>query len=165
MKEIALENLEFNPWTKIGKEWFLISCGDEKGYNMMTASWGFMGEMWGKNVIETVVRHNRYTFEFMEKNDLFTVSFLPQDKKEALRFCGAKSGRNCDKAKESGLTPVFSDGTVTFAEAELVFICRKLYSDDFDLDKLSRENRDKWYGTDPVHRRYYGEIIKAYTRG
>lgn len=162
MKEIKLDELEFNPWSKMAKDWFLISSGDESGYNMMTAGWGFMGVMWGKNVIETVVRHNRYTFEFMEKNELFAVSFLPQDKKEALRFCGAKSGRNCDKAKESGLTPVFSDGTVTFAEAELVFICRKLYSDDFDLDKLSSENRDKWYGTDPVHRRYYGEIIKAY---
>ena len=79
MKEISVNDLSFNPWNKIGKEWFLLTSGDENGYNTMTASWGFMGIMWRKNTFTTVVRPTRYTYEFIEKNDLFTVSFFDEE--------------------------------------------------------------------------------------
>ena len=46
-KEVAIEDLRFNPFTKIGKEWMLITAGDENAHNTMTASWGALGEMWG----------------------------------------------------------------------------------------------------------------------
>lgn len=164
LKEINISDLKFNPWDKISKDWFLITSGDESGFNTMTASWGFMGEMWGKNIIETVIRHNRHTFEFMEKNDLFTVSFLSADRRDALKFCGAHSGRDCDKAKEASLTPVFLDGTTAFEEAELVFVCKKVYSADFDFEKISAEDKEKWYSKDPVHRQYFGEILKVYSK-
>ena len=71
-KEVSVSDLSFNPFTKIGKEWMLITSGDENKWNTMTASWGFVGVMWNKNVIETVIRPTRYTIEFVEKNDLFT---------------------------------------------------------------------------------------------
>lgn len=161
LHEIALSELNFNPFEKIGKDWFLVTSGDEKGFNTMTASWGFMGVIWGKNVFETVVRHNRYTYEFMEKNDLFTISFFDEANRDALKFCGSHSGRDCDKAKETGLTPFYTEGTTAFEEARLVFICRKLYDGDIDLDKLNSDERTKWYGSDPVHKQYIGEIVKV----
>lgn len=158
-KEISTSELCFNPFDKIGKEWFLVSSGDESGWNTMTASWGFMGVMWGKNVIETVIRPTRYTYEFIEKNDLFTVSFLGEGNRDALKFCGAHSGRDCDKAKETGLSPVFSDGTVYFEQAELVFVCRKIYSQCMDENLLAQEYRH-WNNGD-MHKAFYGEIVKA----
>lgn len=161
LHEIALSELNFNPFEKIGKDWFLVTAGDEKGFNTMTASWGFMGVIWGKNVFETVVRHNRYTYEFMEKNDLFTISFFDEANRDALKFCGSHSGRDCDKAKETGLTPLYIEGTTAFEEAKLVFICRKLYDGDIDLEKLNCDERTKWYGSDPVHKQYIGEIVKV----
>ena len=161
LHEIALSELNFNPFEKIGKDWFLVTAGDEKGFNTMTASWGFMGVIWGKNVFETVVRHNRYTYEFMEKNDLFTISFFDEADRDALKFCGAHSGRDCDKVKETGLTPIFTEGTTAFEEAKLVFVCRKLYDGDIDLEKLNCDERTKWYGSDPVHKQYIGEIVKV----
>ena len=161
LHEIALSELNFNPFEKIGKDWFLVTAGDEKGFNTMTASWGFMGVIWGKNVFETVVRHNRYTYEFMEKNDLFTISFFDEADRDALKFCGSHSGRDCDKAKETGLTPFYTEGTTAFEEAKLVFVCRKLYDGDLDLDKLNVDERTKWYGSDPVHKQYIGEIVKV----
>lgn len=164
LHEIALSELNFNPFEKIGKDWFLVTAGDEKGFNTMTASWGFMGVIWGKNVFETVVRHNRYTYEFMEKNDLFTISFFDEAERDALKFCGSHSGRDCDKAKETGLTPFFTDGTTAFEEAKLVFVCRKLYDGDIDLDKLNGDERTKWYGSDPVHKQYIGEIVKVLSK-
>ena len=164
LKEISISDLKFNPWDKISKDWVLSTSGDESGSNTMTASWGFMGEMGGKNIIETVIRHNRHTFEFMEKNDLFTVSFLPSDRRDALKFCGAHSGRDCDKAKEANLTPIYLDGTTAFEEAELVFVCKKVYSADFDFEKISAEDKEKWYSKDPVHRQYFGEVLKVYSK-
>ena len=163
-KEVSVSDLSFNPFTKIGKEWMLITSGDENKWNTMTASWGFVGVMWNKNVIETVIRPTRYTIEFVEKNDLFTVSFFGEEYRKALQFCGAHSGRDCDKAKEAGLTPIFLDGTTAFREAELVFVCQKVYSADFDFEKISDEDKTKWYSKDPVHRQYFGEILKVYTK-
>lgn len=46
-KEVKIEELSFNPFTKISKEWMLITAGDEEKHNTMTASWGGVGIMWG----------------------------------------------------------------------------------------------------------------------
>lgn len=158
-KEISISELSFNPFDKIGRQWMLITAGDEKGYNTMTASWGFMGVMWGKNVIETVIRRSRYTLEFVEKNELFTVSFYPESQREALKFCGTHSGRDCDKADESGLTPYYVDGTTAFEQAEMIFICKKNYSQDMDINALSDEHRH-WYNDGDIHKAFIGEIVK-----
>ena len=74
-KDIYKEE-KMNPFNLIGKKWFLITSGDESGYNTMTASWGQMGILWNKPVITAFVRPNRKTFEFMENNEYFTISFL-----------------------------------------------------------------------------------------
>jgi Conserved protein/domain typically associated with flavoprotein oxygenases, DIM6/NTAB family len=162
-KEVSVSDLSFNPFTKIGKEWMLITSGDENKWNTMTASWGFVGVMWNKNVIETVIRPTRYTIEFVEKNDLFTVSFFDEEYRKALQFCGTHSGRDCDKAKETGLTPIFTDGTTAFAEASMYFVCHKLYAQDMDISLLDKECH-KWYEKDAVHKAFIGEIVKAYVK-
>ena len=164
-KEVSVYDLSFNPFTKIGKEWMLITSGDENKWNTMTASWGFVGVMWNKNVIETVIRPTRYTIEFVEKNDLFTVSFFDEEYRKALQFCGAHSGRDCDKAKETGLTPVELDGVATFAEAKLVLICKKQYTDMLKPEGfLIPETYQRWYNADPLHKLFVGEILAAYER-
>ena len=163
MKEISVNDLSFNPWNKIGKEWFLLTSGDENGYNTMTASWGFMGIMWRKNTFTTVVRPTRYTYEFIERNDLFTVSFFDEEYRPALNFCGANSGRDCSKAEKTGLTPKFTDGTTTFEEASLVLVCRKIYAQDMDVSLLADDIKPI-NGSDPIHKQYIGEILKAYVK-
>ena len=160
-KEIAPEDLMLNPFTKIGKEWMLITAGaDAEHCNTMTASWGAMGVMWGKNVIETVIRHSRYTLEFVEKSEFFTVSFYPESQREALKFCGTHSGRDCDKADESGLTPYFVDGTTAFEQAEMIFVCRRIFSQDMALENLSEDNY-RWYPDKDIHKAFIGEIVKV----
>lgn len=164
MKEISLNELSFNPWEKIGKEWFLLTSGNEQdGFNTMTASWGFMGVMWRKNVFITVVRPTRYTYEFMEKNDLFTVSFFDEKYRSALNFCGSYSGRDCDKAAKAGLAPEYIDGTTTFEEASLVLVCRKIYAQDMDVSLLADDLKSV-NGSDPIHKQFIGEILKAYVK-
>ncbi|MGC4019456.1 MAG: flavin reductase [Muricomes sp.] len=161
-KEISVEELEFNPFTKIGKEWMLITAGDEKKHNTMTASWGGVGVMWGKNVVSAYIRPQRYTKEFVDANDIFTLSFYDAKYKKALSICGSKSGRDCDKEAEAGLTPYYTDGTTAFEEANMILVCKKQYhqtmaQEHFDVP----ENDEKWYPEQDYHTMYMAEIIKV----
>lgn len=160
---IELSDLKFNPFDKIGKEWYLITSGDLSDYNTMTASWGTMGIFWGKPVVNSFVRPQRHTYGYMEKNDLFTISFYDETYRSALQYCGTKSGRDVDKAKECNLTPVDFDGTVAFDEASLVFVCKKLYYYDLTPEQMIDPFIDKWYDND-YHRCYFAEILKVYSK-
>lgn len=167
LKEIDIKSLEnLNPFSKIADDWFLVTAGNESGYNTMTASWGSLGTMWGKSAAVTVIRPQRYTKEFIDKNEYFTISFLKEGNKDKLSFCGSKSGRDYDKAKETGLKPVFVDGTTTFEQAELILVCRKVFAQDINPDSfLDKTIIDKWYPDKDFHTAYVGEIVKAYCNG
>ena len=92
-KEVKAEDLQWNPFTKIGKEWLLITAGTEEKINTMTASWGGVGVIWGKNAVTTYIRPQRYTKEFVDHNDTFTISFYSEAYRKALSLCGSVSGR------------------------------------------------------------------------
>lgn len=161
MKKISVKDLNESAVKLFDSDWSLITSGDEaSGYNTMTASWGGIGELWNRDVCFIFVRPQRYTYEFLEKNDLFTVSFYAPEYKKALAFCGSRSGRDVDKAKETGLTPLFLDGTTTFKQARLTIVCRKIAFQDLDpsgfVDKeIDADN----YPSKDYHRMYVGEIL------
>ena len=164
-KEINIADLSFNPFSKIGSQWMLITAGDESGFNTMTASWGGMGVLWGKNVVTTYIRPQRYTKKFVDANDTFTVSFYGPEYKKALDICGSRSGRDCDKVKEAGLTPYFTDGTCAFEEAEMILVCRKLYEDTMPPENfIAKENDAKWYPNKDYHTMYISGIEKVLIR-
>ncbi len=102
-REVKIEELQFNPFTKIGKEWLLITAGDSEKFNTMTASWGGVGVYWGKNVVTTYIRPQRYTKEFVDSNDTFTVAFFDETYREALNICGTVSGRDINKIEKQDL--------------------------------------------------------------
>lgn len=107
-QEIDIREIKENAIRLIRDEWALITAGDQKKWNTMTVSWGGIGELWGKDVAMIFIRPQRYTYEFIEREDYFTMSFFEKEYKKALSLCGSKSGRDIDKAKEAGLTPLFS---------------------------------------------------------
>ena len=100
--EIKAEELKDNPFDLIGKQWMLITAGNEEKCNTMTASWGGVGIMWGKNIATAYIRPQRYTKKFMDETGMYTLSFLSEDYRKALNLCCSKSGRDCDKDKEAG---------------------------------------------------------------
>lgn len=164
-KEISMEALSFNPFTKIGKEWMLITAGDAEKHNTMTASWGGVGVMWGKNVVTAYIRPQRYTKGFVDNNELFTISFYDESYRKALNICGTKSGRDCDKEKEAGLTPYYVDGTTAFEEANLIFVCRKQYHQEIKPEGFDvKENDEKCYPGKDYHMMYIAEIEKVLIR-
>lgn len=174
----VLDKVEgFNPFEKIGKQWFLVTAGDEKGYNTMTASWGFAGVMWGKNTFTTVIRPQRHTKQFIDSNDYFTISFFDEDCRKALQFCGSHSGRDFDKAKETGLVPMYiNDKTeaysneyafdvTSFEQAKLVLVCKKSYIQPMTADcMLDKSDDEKWFPNKDYHVQYIGEIVCAYVK-
>ena len=161
-KEILPEEIKGNVFEQISKEWMLITAGDESGYNMMTASWGFMGEMWGHHTAMAVVRPQRYTMDFIEGSDYFTLSFYG-DMKDIHKVCGSKSGRDVDKTKETGLTPVFDPMGVYFEEARLVIFCKKEYVQQMCENSFTDKENLKWYSGD-FHNMIFGKIEKILTK-
>ena len=153
-----------NVFEAVGKDWFLLTAGTEEGgFNFMTASWGQMGILWNKPSVTCYVRHSRRTYEFMEQQETFTLTFFGQEQRDALRFCGSHSGRDCDKVKETGLHPVTLDGgAVSFEEAKMVLVCRKRFAADVPLDDLPADVRQSFYGDSDLHRLYIGEILAMY---
>lgn len=159
--EILPEEIGGNVFQKIGREWMLITAGDQTEFNTMTASWGGMGCMWNANVAAAVVRPSRHTYGFMEKEDYFTLSFLGGGFRRALQLCGTLSGRDTDKVAEAGLTPRFDTPAPYFDEAELVLVCRKMYTQDLDPAKFLDSTIETHYKGSDYHRLYVGEIVKV----
>jgi len=160
-KEFTYRNYQGNPFEMLDKEWMLVTAGTPGNYNTMTASWGGFGFIWEKPVMFAVVRHSRYTFEFMEKYDYFTCSFYPEKYRDALNICGAKSGRDTDKAKEAGLTLIQAPGVpaVTFKEARLTFVARKVLHQDLSEQAfVDKEVYAANYPDKDIHRLYVGII-------
>ena len=84
------------------EQWLLLTGGDfARGkFNAMTISWGSLGIIWGRPFVQVVVRPTRYTHEFMERFDTFTVTAFPERHRRALNLLGSKSGRDGDKIAE-----------------------------------------------------------------
>ncbi len=143
-------------------DWLLLAAGDYSSgsYNAMTISWGSLGNMWNKPFVQVVVRPSRYTYQFMEKGDSFTLSAFSDEYRDALDLLGTKSGRDGDKIAESGLNVTASNvvAAPSFEEAELVIECQKIYFDDFNPNQFLAKYIDKMYQQD-FHRIYYGEIV------
>ncbi|NVO09686.1 MAG: flavin reductase [Bacteroidales bacterium] len=153
-----------NIFNLLDNKWMLITSGTKEHFNMMTASWGGMGVLWNKAVVTLFIRPQRYTYKFVEENSSFNVCFFNQEYKPALNFCGTKSGRDFDKVKETGLTPVLSpNNSITFKEAYLSIDCIKLYSDDLKSSNfIDKSLIDRIYPSKDFHRFYIGEIIGCY---
>ena len=161
---VELETLTPEILRVFGRQNPLLTAGDRTELNTMTIGWGCMGDLWSVPAFVAYVRHSRYTLEFAEKNDGFTISFFGNPRPKALAVLGTKSGREMDKINDSGLTPVELDGQVAFAEAKVVFVCKKIYVDDMNPEKIPPEWNQKWYADGDYHRIYTGQITGVYVQ-
>lgn len=161
--KIPYEKLLVNPHDLWKNQWFLLASGDFKAgaYNAMTVAWGSMGYMWQKPFVQVVVRPTRYTYEFMEKYNTFTLNGFSKSYEQALLLMGSKSGRDCAKIQEAGLTPSLSNRVTapSFQEAELVIECNKIYWDDFNSNQFIDSSIENHYPQKDYHRIYFGEVV------
>ena len=161
-EKIDVRALPKSPVEMLADDWALLSAGTAEKANTMTVSWGAIGEIWGKDAAFVFVRPQRYTHEFLDANELFTLSFLGAGHKEVHSLCGGKSGRDLDKITAAGLTLCMLDGAPGFAQAQHVLVCRKMAVQKIDpagfLDAAIAEN----YPTQDYHTVFIGEIAAAY---
>ena len=156
---VDINKLDIKPFEIFNKTWGLLTSGTLDNHNSMTISWGEMGTLWNKNVITIYVKPCRYTYQFMEDNDYFVVSFFDEEYKSALGIMGSKSGKNVDKDALSGLTPESYKDVTIYKEAKLTFICKKIYYNDLDINIIPEQQKGIYYQKENPHRMYMGEII------
>ena len=140
----------------------LLTAGNRDRFNTMTIGWGGLGTLWGMPVCTVYVRPERYTYEFMEEYDRYTVSAFSAEKRKELAICGSKSGRDVDKVKECGFTVKTAEcGAPYFEEASLVLVCRKRFVQPMDPQLIPDDVEERWYPQKDYHTMYIGEIVEA----
>lgn len=158
MRKIEPKALEENVFSLFDDQWALITAGTAENCNTMTASWGGLGVLWHRPVATIYVRPQRYTYEFIEREDYFSLSFFEEEWREQLSYCGTASGREEDKFAACGFHVEY-DQAPYIREARLVLLCKKLYHHDLDPAHFPPEARE-FYDND-YHRMYIGEIVQV----
>lgn len=167
---MALEKVELSAISPkvlevFGTQNALLTAGDREKCNTMTIGWCGLGRLWNVPSCTVYVRPERYTYEFMEKQDYFTVCVFGTEYKKVMGYCGSKSGRDTDKIRACGLTLRYGAADAPFFdEAELVLVCRKIYVQDLEDACVVDENIRKFYQGDGWHRAYVGQVVEAYQR-
>lgn len=173
MKEF--EQKDYKVFDMFSHQLALVTAGNVECFNGCTLGWGSMGNIWSRAgsigpIITVYVYPSRYTWEFLKANETFTVSFFPQEYRKALGYMGSHSGRNEDKVKASGLTPIVMGDSVSYQEASLTFLCKKLYQHRFEKEDLAEEIHNYYKGSPAAfppdesgewqtHYMFVGEII------
>ncbi|MFO7790075.1 MAG: flavin reductase family protein [Bacteroidota bacterium] len=166
-EKISWRDIDDNAIRLIGKDWMLVAAGSvETDYNMMTASWGSLGWLWQKPVSLIYVRPQRFTHNFTEREDFYTISFYEESQKDILKKMGTVSGRNFDKMDYEKLTPVATEnGSVAFKEAYLIIECRKIYASVLDEnDFVDKAIVEDMYPKKDYHTLYVGEITNVWKK-
>lgn len=159
--EIRPEEFKQSPFKLIGKDWMLITAEANDKVNTMTASWGGFGVMWGKNVAYIVIRPQRYTKEFVDNSEAFSLTFFDSNFKEQLNYLGTVSGRDEDKIKKSNLTVIHTDNIPYFEEGNIAIFCKKLYTQEYKPEGfIAKELNEKWYPNVDHHTLYIAEVTK-----
>ena len=158
-----------NPFTWFKGQGLLLCVGDSTNNNAMTIGWGSLGNIWrqiGANTVTVYVAEARYTYEFMEKYDHFTVMAFNKEDARILGYMGTHSGRDGDKAAHLGLHTLYTEnGTPYYEEAELVLECKTIYKAPFLIEGMDEEVKKFYENFDAgVHHMYIGNIIGAWIK-
>lgn len=163
--ELKPTELDENLFNTLAKDWLLLTAGDIKNYNTMTISWGGFGVCWNKNTATVLVRPQRNTFEYVENNDIFTLTVFPSDMHKVVEYCGKHSGRDVDKAKECNITPIDVINSTSFEEARLILVCKKLYQNDLIPENFVDQSfNSTFYPNNDHHRMYIAEILTCFSK-
>ncbi|KNF07651.1 putative flavoredoxin [Gottschalkia purinilytica] len=158
--EITPEEFDKSPFKIIGDDWMLVTAKKDDKVNTMTASWGGLGVMWKRNVAYIVVRPQRFTKEFIDESDTFSLTFFDKSFKKQLGYLGTVSGRDEDKISKSNLSVIYFNDTPYFNEANLAIICKKLYAQEYDPKCFIDKSIEELYPEKDYHTLYIGEVTK-----
>lgn len=166
--KVAPSEIDINPFSSFGSDWMALATGTKKSFNSMTIAWGTVGQLWNKPVVMVFVSKDRYSKKLMDDNSYFTVTGFPQTRacKDALIYIGSHSQRDePDKTANAGLTVEFTElGNPTFTQGSICFECKKIYSDEFESDKVPADILENMYAEMGMHTMYIGEIVNVWEK-
>lgn len=154
----------------ISEQWMLVTAGNQSSYNTMTASWGGFGYIWNNPATFIFIRDSRYTYQFLEKEESYTLSFFDEKYRGALRILGTKSGRDSDKVKESGLNPIETPSQLmSFDEARMIIECKKMFVQELDYNNLTPPFKDEiikesYTGETSKHQLFISQIVNIWVK-
>ena len=154
-----MKEYNVNPFEIFNEQWAIVTAGTKDNYNSMTISWGSMGTLWHKNIVTIYIRPDRYTFKFLEDNDIFTLSFYDEEYRNELSIFGRTSGRDVDKVKESGFTPEILDNGITYKEAKQTIVLKKIYIEQMNKELFDKDALECYKDNAPAHYMIIGEIV------
>jgi len=150
---------------KLLSDAMLITSGTSTQTNVMAASWGGLGRFWEKPVAFCFLNPTRYSVQTMDKGDTYTLSFYTEAYRDAVQYCGSVSGRNTDKIKGSGLTPIKTpSGATAFAEAWLIIECKKVVAQQISPDAVVAKDLSPDWSKNGFHKMYIGEILSVWVK-
>ncbi len=168
--KIEASDLPDNVIQLIGKEWMLVTAGNKDSYNTMTASWGGVGYIWERPSTFIFIRDTRYTYQFLQQEESFTLSFFDEKYRNALRICGTRSGRDTNKIEEAGLTPLETpSGLMSFGEARMIIECKKMFVQELDYANLTELYKTKvmeesYKNESSKHQMFISEITNIWVK-
>ena len=153
----------------VGHELALITAGTPEHFNACTIMYGAIGMIWSRDAYFAFVKPERYTWEFVDSSDYFTVSYFPQELNGIHKIYGYKSGRDIDKAKEAGITPEILEHGIGYKEASEIYVCKKLYMKQMDRSLEPDDIIAKYDDPNDIihgecHYAVIGEIIRHIVR-
>ncbi|HPX32796.1 MAG TPA: flavin reductase family protein [Erysipelotrichaceae bacterium] len=149
-----------NPFEKFYQHWALVTAGKKDHFNTMTVAWGSMGTVWSRPIVTIYIKPCRYTYNFLNENDYFTVSFYDEKYKKDMSILGTKSGKDTDKIALTSLTPVEVNGSMSFEEANCTIVLKKIYYQDMDINQMPSAVVNRYYTEELPHRMYIGEVVE-----
>lgn len=164
-KRIEPEKIPGNIIKMLNDDWMLITAGTSAKFNMMTASWGGLGVLFGKPSAFCFVSPLRYTYSLLEQGDTYTLSFYTEAYRDALKLCGSVSGKDTDKVKATGLTPVTTpSGAQAFSEAWMIVECRKMVVQPLSQSVIVDPAVRGQFDGKPVNTMFVGEILNVWIK-
>ena len=163
---VDIKKIRENPVALFADNWFVVTAGNDSAYNQMTISWGALGSLWNSPVATIYIRDSRYTYQFIDKGKYFTLCAFDDAYREKVLYIGSHSGKDSDKLKVTGLTPLKTKlGNIFYKEARLVLECEKIYSDDLHPENiLDSVGKNNYKNTDSKHRMFIGKILNVWEK-
>lgn len=164
-KQIAPDKIPGNIIKILSEDWMLVTAGNDQKFNMMTASWGGLGYLYNKPVAFCFINPARHTYQLLDNGSTYTLSFYTETYRDALKYCGSHSGKDIDKVKATGLSPISTpSGSKAFSEAWLIIECRKLISQPIYPNGMhDAKLKQEWEGKQ-THQMFIGEIINVWAK-
>ena len=166
-RKVKLDDISFEANKMFDNEWAVLAASKkDESSNCLTISWGSYGELWGKPIMVAYVRPERFSHEFIDDSEYFSINFFDEKYKKETLYLGTHSGRDEDKVGKVGFHYIDGEKCKYFEEANLVFVLRKIYSDNFKKENfIDQSIVDKIYGENgQLHTFYIGEIVEVLKR-